>query len=234
MNFIFSLLLAVWSFTGCKQEEVLPQEPPASEESYKNLKYLALGDSYTIGQSVAVADRWPNLLDAKLESEGIFIDSTQIIARTGWTTANLQAAIDQADLLDRYDLVSILIGVNNQFQGRTLTEYRVQFEELLLEAIELAGGDSSRVFVVSIPDYGFTPFGASNQGAISTEVKIFNEACREITLQYNIAYYNITPISQQGFVDPDLVASDGLHPSGKQYAEWVEQMFQHVALQITD
>lgn len=185
-------------------------------------KYLALGDSYTIGESVDSTTRWPVLLRDALQSEGLSPEGAEVIATTGWTTGNLINAIDNADLQPEYGLVSLLIGVNNQYQGRSLSEYETQFEQLLSKAIFLAGGDTSRVFVVSIPDYGFTPFGEPNQSAISAEIDTFNAASRAITEQFGVRYFDITPISREGLDKPSYVANDGLHPSGEQYAAWVE------------
>lgn len=183
--------------------------------------FLALGDSYTIGESVAENERWPVQLADSLAGRGISVESPQIIARTGWRTDELAKSIEEQQPDKDFDMVSLLIGVNNQFQGRSVESYEPEFEELLKTAIEHAGGDTSKVFVVSIPDYGFTPFGQSNQKKISKELDDYNEANQRITEAYGIDYYYITDISRQGFEDPELVADDNLHPSGKQYAQWV-------------
>ena len=212
-------------FMGCKKDSDLPDPPTGDEPVPTAIKYLALGDSYTIGESVPESERWPVLLREKLVANDIDCDSAEIIARTGWRTDNLSNAIEAADLQPEYDLVSLLIGVNNQYQGRSLSEYETQFEELLNTAITLAGGDTAKVFVVSIPDYGYTPFGASNQAAISPAIDDFNQAHLDICLQYGVRHFNITPISREGLNQPSYVAPDGLHPSGEQYAAWVDLIY---------
>lgn len=185
-------------------------------------KYLALGDSYTIGESVSEAERWPNQLRDSLNKKGYAIDKPTIIATTGWRTDNLKNAMNIAQLKPEYDLVSLLIGVNNQYQGKSSDQYAIEFEDLLKTAIHLAKGRKENVFVVSIPDYGFTPFGKPNQEAITKAIDLFNEINARITYKYKVQYFNITEISRDGLTDPSLVAGDGLHPSGKMYAQWVE------------
>jgi lysophospholipase L1-like esterase len=194
------------------------------------LKYLALGDSYTIGESVAEAERWPNQLAALLSKGSDKEIRTSIIATTGWRTDNLMNAITIAKLSDDYDLVSLLIGVNNQFQGKPADQYAREFEELLKVSIRLAKGKKENVFVVSIPDYGFTPFGQKNQSGISNAIDQFNEINRKITSEHHIKYFNITDISRQGIRDPTLVAPDGLHPSGKMYGLWIQRMAKEIRL----
>jgi len=139
-------------------------------------------------------------------------------------------AIDIAKLKDEYNLVSLLIGVNNQYQGKSADQYAIEFEELLKTSIRLAKGNKENVFVVSIPDYGFTPFGQKNQSKISKEIDQFNEISKKITNQYHIKYFNITDISRQGISDPTLVAGDGLHPSGKMYALWAQRIAKEITL----
>jgi lysophospholipase L1-like esterase len=186
------------------------------------MKYLALGDSYTIGESVAEAERWPNQLVDSLTRRGWHIDKPMIIATTGWRTDNLKNAMTIAKLKPEYDLVSLLIGVNNQYQGKSSKEYATEFEELLKTAIHLAKGKKDRVFVVSIPDYGFTPYGKPKQGSITKAIDEFNEINARITYKYGVQYFDITEISRDGLKDTSLVATDGLHPSGKMYSYWVE------------
>jgi lysophospholipase L1-like esterase len=188
-------------------------------------KFFALGDSYTIGESVPEDQRWPVQLVSILNNNGFNFQSPRIIATTGWRTDDLKRAIVAANPEKNYDLVSLLIGVNNQYQGKSADAYAPEFEELLNMAITFAGGDKSKVFVVSIPDYGFTPFGKEKQTKISAELDEFNRINKMIADKYQISYFNITPISRQGFVDPELVASDNLHPSGKQYSKWVDMIY---------
>ncbi|PWD99256.1 GDSL-type esterase/lipase family protein [Marinilabilia rubra] len=192
-----------------------------------SLSFLALGDSYTIGESVEERERWPVQLGQALQFRGINVQEVRIIAQTGWRTDNLQDAINAQTFTKEYDLVSLLIGVNNQYQGGSLSAYEVEFEELLQTAIDLAGGDRSKVMVVSIPDYAYTPFG-NGSTSISREIDDFNAANREITNEYNIAYHNITPISRRGLEEPNLVADDELHPSGEMYKLWVDQIMEDI------
>lgn len=214
-----------------------PDDIEIDSETPETIKYLALGDSYTIGQSVPEDERWPVQLAAKIneESDEVQVSDPFIIATTGWTTANLSDGMD-ALMIDtaQFDLVSLLIGVNNQYQGLSLDAYEVEYEVLLERAIALAGGNAGRVFVVSIPDYGYTPFGEPNQETISAELAEFNAACQSITEEHGVAHYNITPISQQWPDVPDLVAPDNLHPSGTQYGLWVESFWQLVAEQMNN
>ena len=180
-------------------------------------RVLALGDSYTIGESVAEADRWPNQL-----ARALGIAQPEIIAKTGWTTDELSAAIDKANPHGPYSLVTLLIGVNNQYRGRDAEVYRREFVALLDRAVAFAGGNASHVIVVSIPDYSVTPFAATRDRArISREIDQFNAINREETLRAKARYVDITPISRRATADPALVADDGLHPSTKMYAEWV-------------
>jgi lysophospholipase L1-like esterase len=186
-------------------------------KAQQDKKFLALGDSYTIGESVAEAERWPNQLVAKLK-----LTAPRIIATTGWRTDNLKDAIEAANLKPEYDLVSLLIGVNNQYQGKSIEIYEREFEELLQTSIKLAKGKKKNVFVVSIPDYGYTPFGKAKQEKISEELDQYNAINKRIAAKYGVKYFNITEISRKGLEDVELVAGDGLHPSGKMYAQWVE------------
>lgn len=193
------------------------------------VRFLALGDSYTIGQNVPVNQRWPVQFRDSMAARGYQFDTLSIIATTGWTTTNLLNAIDNQNLDQKnYNLVSVLIGVNNQYQGQNISFYDDHFSALLDSAIRYANGDTHRVFVVSIPDYAYTPFGQAggtqNAQNISTEIDQYNHINDSISSVYGIKYFNITPISRQGLIDPNLVANDGLHPSGEQYSLWVELM----------
>lgn len=201
---------------------MLPLFSKAQIHISDKVKFLALGDSYTIGESVDSNLRWPVQLVDSLRAKGLDCYEPKIIAMTGWRTDNLRAAIERAGLTKTYNLVSLLIGVNNYYQGRTIENYRSEFENLLTTAIDLAGGDKSHVFVVSIPDYGYTPFGKNSQTTITAGIDEFNAANKAITEKKGVAYINITDISRQDLSRPDLVALDGLHPSGKMYTEWVK------------
>ncbi|MFN8486349.1 MAG: SGNH/GDSL hydrolase family protein [Caldilineaceae bacterium] len=187
------------------------------------MRYLALGDSYTIGESVAETERWPVQLAAQLRATGIPLENPVIIARTGWTTDELMAAIQRQNPQGPFDLVSLLIGVNNQYRGRDSIEYRAQFCTLLQTAVTLAGDKPGHVLVLSIPDWGVTPFAQGNDGPkIATEIDQFNAINHEETLQVGARYVDVTPISRQAAGDATLIAEDGLHPSGKMYRLWVE------------
>jgi lysophospholipase L1-like esterase len=185
--------------------------------------YLALGDSYTIGESVDSIQRWPVLLAHALRQEGIPTEEPIIVARTGWTTDELTAGIQEAGVAGTYDLVSLLIGVNNQYRGRDPEEYREQLDLLLDEAIEFAGGDPGRVLVLSIPDWGVMPFAEGrDRGEIGAAIDLFNGIKETESRAAGVHYVDITPISREALGDPSLVAGDGLHPSGAMYARWVE------------
>lgn len=187
-----------------------------------DVRYLALGDSYTIGESVPEAERWPNQQAELLKTKGVSTEVT-IIARTGWTTDELWNGIQEATVEPPYDLVSLLIGVNNQYRGRDIQEYREGFVFLLNKAIEYAGGDANRVIVLSIPDWGVTPFANSRDSKkIAVEINQFNAVNEEESKKAGVHYVDVTPISREAVNDPSLIAPDGLHPSGKMYAQWAK------------
>jgi len=191
----------------------------------QTMHYLALGDSYTIGERVPIKDRWPNQLAKLLEAEGIQIDVT-IIARTGWTVDALWKGI-QANPPERtYDLVSLLIGVNDQYRGYPVDGYREDFRFMLGKAIEYAGGNPDRVLILSIPDWGFTPFAAKEDTEpISRQIDEFNAVNLEETKSAGAHYMDVTIISRMAMDDFELIAGDRLHPSGKMYAMWAEKVF---------
>lgn len=194
------------------------------------VRFLALGDSYTIGESVPVNSRWPNQLIDSLNQRGLDGLEPSIIATTGWRTDQLKTAISKAKLKHTFSLVSLLIGVNNFYQGRSAADYTHEFEELLVTAIKLAGYKKTSVFVVSIPDYGFTPFGKDQQEKISKGIDEFNAINKNIAEKHGIKYFDITDISRRGLDEPDLVANDGLHPSSRMYSEWVSRILQDVTI----
>lgn len=187
-----------------------------NEPAKTTKRYLALGDSYTIGESVPADERFPHQLARELG-----IPEPQIIAKTGWTTDELNAAIDAANPQGPFDLVTLLIGVNNQYRGRDAEQYRGEFAALLQRAIGFAGGDPSKVIVVSIPDWGVMPFAEGrDRRKIADEIDRYNLINQEEAMKARASYVSITGISRRD--DPELVADDKLHPSGKQYAEWVK------------
>lgn len=186
--------------------------------------FLALGDSYTIGEGVADSERWPNQLAVALRGRGVAMDDPRIIATTGWTTDELIAAIDGADLSNDHAMVSLLIGVNNQYRGLSFENYLTEFSNLLDRSIELAGGHRDRVLVVSIPDWGVTAF-ARNSGrdiaVITTEIDGFNANAQSIAATHGVAFIDITDLTR---AYPEEVVDDALHPDAAHYARWVERL----------
>ena len=214
--FAFCFLIATTCFllNSCREKET--PEPPII------VKYLALGDSYTIGQGVDTLDRWPNQLSSQLISNGIEVQKTDIIAQTGWRTSNLLNAIGNTPL-DDYNLISLLIGVNNQFWGEPFDVFQSEFDSLLNITIDLVGKE--RLFIVSIPDYGVTPFGSNNSENIAEDIDMYNNYIEERCSSEGLTFINITEISRQLGDSEGALASDNLHPSGGQYAKWVEELF---------
>jgi len=195
----------------------------------REFKYLALGDSYTIGEMVPATDNFPNQVVTLLKAEGYKFSPARIIAKTGWTTDELEAGITAANVIEpikkSYDFVSLLIGVNNQYRGRSVNNYEPEFEELLKKSIKYAGNRADRVIVLSIPDWGITPFAdGRDRGLIAREIDAYNTASKAIALRYNVHYIDITPWTREAASDNSLLASDGLHPSGKEYKRWAEQV----------
>jgi lysophospholipase L1-like esterase len=190
-------------------------------------RFLALGDSYTIGEGVAAAARWPDQLAAALKAKGVVIDAPEIVARTGWTTDELSTAMDTHKFHPPYALVTLLIGVNNQYRGRDLGNYRSEFRALLERAIALAGGSPAHVVVVSIPDWGATRFGhdsGRDRAAIARELDAYNAANAEIATMLHVGYADVSPASRDGGDHRDMLVGDGLHPSAAMYARWVESI----------
>lgn len=198
--------------------------PPNARAFY----YLALGDSYTIGEAVPAQENFPNQTGALFRTDSHYL-ITRIIARTGWTTDELETGIRLSDaatpLRSQYDFVSLLIGVNDQYRGRTVDSYKPAFEELLKKAIRFAGNRPERVIVLSIPDWGVTPFAEGrDRDRIAREIDAYNTANRQITERYNIYYVDITPWTREAAGDRSLLAPDGLHPSGIEYRRWAERI----------
>ena len=195
-------------------------------ETRSPLTYLALGDSYTFGEGVAPRERWPMQLVVALRRDGIAVDDPRVIATTGWTTDELSDAMDAAEPLGTWDFVSLLIGVNNQYRGRDAGEYAQQFDALLRRAVSLAGGRAGRVLVLSIPDWGVTPF-ARTDGAEPSRVERaldeYNARARLRCEAAGVAFVDITPVSRARGAEPAMLVADGLHPSGAMYALWMAQ-----------
>ena len=190
-----------------------------------SVRYLALGDSYTIGQGIDKGECWPIQLGTKLREMGFAVDKNDIIARNGWETTDLLNALAEASLKN-YNLVSLLIGVNNQYTKKPFETYTKEFDLLINEAIELVG--ENRIFVVSIPDYGVTPFGSNNSEKIALELDEYNEYAASKCQVLQIPFINITEISRRLGDSNDALATDSLHPSGTQYGQWVEEMLPSV------
>ncbi len=186
-----------------------------------NFTWLALGDSYTIGQSVNEVERYPAQTVSLLKNNNLSVKTLQYIATTGWTTLNLLDAIASQNPTGPFDIVTLLIGVNDQYQHFDTGGYRLHFTQCLQNAIALAGNKKDHVFVLSIPDYSVTPFSQNSDTAqIRKGIDEFNAINKEITLSFNISYTDITPFTREAKNDASLIANDGLHPSGKEYAKW--------------
>ncbi|GAB4091841.1 SGNH/GDSL hydrolase family protein [Flaviaesturariibacter terrae] len=197
--------------------------------------YLALGDSYTIGESVAIPDSFPYQVVQHLRRDKVHMAPPEIIARTGWTTDELQAALEGYTFLRQYDFVSLLIGVNNQYRGRSVEDFAPECGALLDRAVQLAHGRASHVFLLSIPDYGVTPFSREKEldaDRIAQEIDQFNAAARALAAQHGAHFIDITPGTREAAQDPSLLAVDALHPSGKEYTRWAIRLAESMALQM--
>ena len=187
--------------------------------------YLALGDSYTIGEQVPNNGNFPNQVVEKLRNIGITIAEPVIIAQTGWTTDELLTSIREHNLQETFSFVTLLIGVNNQYRNRTIENYRDEFTQLLNIALSFAKGITTHVIVVSIPDWGVTPFAEGrNQEQIAKEIDNYNTTCKEIALAANCHFVEITESTRKNGISPDYLANDGLHPSAKEYSIWADKI----------
>ncbi len=226
----FLLIGAAWIVLACSktnsnhnQMASQPIDTTTNTRDTTTKTYLALGDSYTIGQSVPLSENYPNQTISLLNNKGYSFSSPQIIATSGWTTVNLLGALAaKKNLLPSYNIVTLLIGVNNQYQGGSQSDYKTDFTTLLQQSIAYAGNNPSHVIVISIPDYSGTPFGngRNNRATISSEIDSFNAINKEISTDYKVNYINVTDESRKAFTDNSLLASDGLHYSEKEYAIW--------------
>lgn len=223
------LLLGLFStgFISCRTPRLDDPNPGLSQKTpvKEAYQYLALGDSYTIGQSVAVSASFPAQLVKALKSQQIAVADPEIIAQTGWTTNELQVAIDTKKPIAKYDIVTLLIGVNNQFRGYNEDAYRQEFVALLNQAIHFAKDNRQHVFVLSIPDYSVTPYAKDqDKNSIAKQIDQFNAINKEETLKAKVPYVDITAISRMAAYDATLVAGDGLHPSANMYLFWVREL----------
>lgn len=221
-------IVSIFLLTACSKEVDKTTEQPNLPDP-SSYSYLALGDSYTIGTAIGTGKAYPaqlrDILMLRPQVDSVKLD---VIARGGWTTRNLINGIIDARPDSSYQLVSLLIGVNNQYQNRSISEYRSEFRELLEWSLALAGNDTGSVFVLSIPDYGVTPAGQGNATTIAMEIDQFNQVNREITDSLGIKYFNITPISRTAASDPSLIANDGLHFSSAMHSLWVQHIHDEV------
>lgn len=202
----------------------------------KKYTLLCLGDSYTIGEAVLESERFPMQAVELLTEKKIQFEKPHIIAKTGWTTDELSLAIRESKLKRHFDFVTLLIGVNNQYRERDTQNYREEFAELLSTAIGFAGGEPNHVVVVSIPDWGVTPFGNSDKRGekkIGEEIDRYNAINKEETLKAKVNYLDITPYSRKAKTDSELIANDGLHPSGKMYKDWARKVAEKIEEKIT-
>jgi len=195
--------------------------------------YLALGDSYTIGEQVLPGENFPNQSIELLRKKGLQFDPPQIIAKTGWTTDELDAAINEAGISGQYDIVSLLIGVNNQYRGRPVKNFEIEFEHLLQRAIQFANNKPDRVFVLSIPDWGITPFAEGrDRKQVAEEIDAYNYICETSAKQFLANFINITVSQREDGTKAEFLAADGLHPSGKEYKKWATKLADAILKEI--
>lgn len=219
--FFYIAFIMLASVYACKKDMRHRTLPANNNSDNNHYRFLALGDSYTIGQSVATKERFPEQIKARLTAAGRYIDNVMYIAATGWTTTDLQNAIDQQNPKGPFEIVTLLIGVNDQNKQRDTTGYGGRFTMLLQKAVQLAGNKREHVFVLSIPDYSVTPYGAIDDTMfIRKQIDLFNRINLRISNAYNVSYTDITPVSREALNDASLIAGDGLHPSGKMYEKW--------------
>lgn len=225
MNEVKILLIVFLLMISCNENTNKPDiiEMETEINTFKN--YLALGDSYTIGESVQEKDRFPVQLVNELNAKNYNFNVPLIIAQTGWTTGELKDAILKENISEKYDLVTLLIGVNNQYRGKSVDEFRLEFAELLNMAISFAGNNAQNIIVVSIPDWAVSPFAKNrDRTKISEEIDLFNAVKKEETLKRNISFVDITAISRQALNKPEYFANDGLHFSGSMHKLWVDEI----------
>ena len=198
------------------------------------MRFIALGDSYTIGESVTELERWPNQLARLLRERGVPAEDPFILARTAWTTDELADAIAAELIRERFDLVSLLVGVNDQYRSRALSSFTTEFKPLLSRAKAFAGRRPSRVIVLSIPDWGATPFAEGRDRAlISRETAAYNDSARELVSAAGMRWVDVTESTRRMQDTPSLVAPDGLHPSGAMYRQWAELVLPHALAALT-
>ena len=193
-------------------------------DNHTNFSYLALGDSYTIGEGIDEKNRYPIIIVRELQKQGINFNNPRIIAKTGWTTDELNDSLNLSVFNTKYDYVSLLVGVNNQYRGLSSYIFEKEFRQLLSRSINYSK-NKSNVFVLSIPDWGVTPFaGKRNKIAISDSIDVFNQLIKKVCFENNIKFFDITDISREAELNSDLIAGDSLHPSGIMYKKWIDKI----------
>jgi len=242
MKTVHIILITLTALSGCAKKSetaIVNTMKTTNPVVIDSLTYLALGDSYTIGQSVRQQQSFPYQLTNALNDDFIsnkspfYVQNPTIIATTGWTTDDLIDGITNSGIANKkFSFVTLLIGVNDQYEELSLSNYEVKFAQVLNTAINFANGDTSRVFVLSIPDYGVTPFGDGRDSTIGPQIDQFNAVNLAISAKARVNYLNITAISRLAATNQSLIASDGLHPSGAMYALWVQQLEPMVASEI--
>ena len=224
LRFLLFYLLICIDMTSVAQDESNKQTK-MSPSKIEMTTFLALGDSYTIGESVSIESRWPNLLARELVSYDIDLKEVNIVAKTGWTTDELMSHLKKTNISSNYDLVGLCIGVNNQYRGRSTEEFRAQFSEVLDMAISYANNNVDNVFVLSIPDWSVVPFAEGRDlEKIKEEIRAFNKIKKEVTQEKNCTFIDITKISRKAKYKKKYVAKDGLHFSGSMHELWVAEI----------
>jgi len=232
-QYLFLITFLFILFSCAKEEEnysidTVKDSITTDNSSQTESTYLALGDSYTIGQSVSVEDSFPSILVTELNNLDNYFIPPKVIARTGWTTQNLKNAIFEENIQQNFDIVSLLIGVNNQYQGKSVSEFRTEFTELLEMAIVFANNNPKNVVVISIPDWSGSPYGQNfNQEIIGQEINNYNSIKKEITLNKQVSFINITELTRQAEGNDAYFASDGLHFSGLMHQLWVDEILKY-------
>ncbi|WP_289023236.1 SGNH/GDSL hydrolase family protein [uncultured Salegentibacter sp.] len=225
----FYIIFLSFIVIGCGTSNVISEDSETGNSYAMDYSYLALGDSYTIGESVPESARWPVQLAVRLRERGYKVAPPKIIAKTGWTTGNLLSVMrSELNYTRKFDLVSILIGVNNQYQGKSIEAYEKELREIFKLALNHSKQREKGVFAVSIPDYGVTPFGQENAETIATEIDQFNAVFKKVAGEFEVDFYNITPISREAARDDALIAPDGLHPSELMYRYWVDEIIDDI------
>lgn len=235
MKILYPIFITIIALTGCAKRGADNTGPSnaMNKVPVDSLNYLALGDSYTVGEAVPADQSFPYQLAAWLTDHNVPVHTPTIIATTGWTTDELINDLFHDPVTGKkFDFITLLIGVNDQYRHLSQDNYRNRFQQVLDTAISFASGNKTHVFVLSIPDWGVTPFAAGQDSIIGPQIDQFNAINKQISTNTGVNYLDITGISRQAANDPSLIAADGLHPSGKMYAEWVQLLVPMVSAQL--